>query len=664
VIQPTPVIAALIATAAAALPSSAQQPQVGPPAPRVETESPAGPVARVAHQLDRADLEAWLDGFLPYALQRGDVAGAVVVVVKDGQVLLQKGYGYANAATRAPVDPERTLFRPGSVAKLFTWTAIMQLVERGELDLDRDLNAYLDFRIPPRDGQPVTMRNVMTHTPGFEEIIKNLMASDPERLLPLGPYVKAGTPERIFPPGRMPAYSNYGVALAGYIIERVSGESFDDYIDRHIFTPLGMANSTFRQPLPNRFIFDMSKGYQLGSGPEELYELVGPAPAGALAATGADMARFMIAHLRDGAYGSARILNPETVRLMHGRALPIIPPLNSMVLGFYQRNLNGHRVVAHDGDTQYFHSALSLFADDGVGVYLSMNSTGKDGAAGPIRTGLIEQFADRYFPAPEDDRRVDPKLAAEHARLMAGVYENSRRVESTFLSLIYLPGQVEVTVTDQGALSVPAFQGLNSQPKEWVEVAPFVWREVGGKERLAAKVENGKVVMFSADEVSPFMMFLPTPWWKSSAWLVPLLLGSLTALMLTVVAWPIAAVTRRRYRVAFNLTGSEARAYRLVRVAGIAIILTMAAWAGTVASLETNLSAFSPRLDPWIWTLHLLSLVVFVGAVGVALWNARMTWIGKRSRFAKLWSLVLAVACLGVLWVGVVFKLIGFGANY
>jgi CubicO group peptidase (beta-lactamase class C family) len=638
--------------------------QVAPPAPRVETQAPAQPPAAVAAELSRADVEAWLDGFLPYALQRGDVAGAVVVVVKGGEVLLQKGYGYADQAARTPVDPERTLFRGGSVAKLFTWTAVMQLAEQGKLDLDRDLNAYLDFTIPPRDGQPVTLRNVMTHTPGFEEIVKGLMAEDPARFLPLGPYLKAGMPERIYPPGKVPAYSNYGVALAGYIVERVSGESFDDYLERHIFRPLGMAYSTFRQPLPEAFTPYMSKGYQLGSGSAEPYELVGPSPAGAYAGSGGDMARFMIAHLQRGAYGSARILRPETVRLMHGTPLPIIPPLNSMLLGFFQRNLNGRRVVAHDGDTQFFHSSLSLFADEGVGVYLSMNSTGKEGAAGPIRTALIEQFADRYFPAPADDRVVDARSAAEHADLMAGVYESSRRVQSTFLSLLYLPGQVKVTVNGEGAISVPAFQGLNSQPKRWLEIAPFVWREVGGKERLAAKVESGKVAMFSIDEVSPFTIFQPSVWWRSSAWLVPLLLLGLSALILTVVTWPIAALTRRHYGAAFALAGSEARAYRLVRVAGIAVIITLAAWATTVAPVATNLSVFSPRLDPWIWILHLLSLVVFAGAAVVALWNAWIVWSGKRGWLAKLWSVVLSVAFLTALWIAVVFKLIGFSTNY
>ena len=185
--------------------------------------------------LSRADAEAWLDGFFPYALAAGDIAGAVVVVVKDGEVLLQKGYGYSDLATRAPVDPEATLFRPGSVSKLFTWTAVMQLVEQGKLDLDADLNQYIDFEIPPRDGKPMTLRQVMTHTTGLEEQIRALITASDDEITPLGDALKHWVPERIHVPGTTPAYSNYATALAGYIVERASGETFDDYIDRHIF---------------------------------------------------------------------------------------------------------------------------------------------------------------------------------------------------------------------------------------------------------------------------------------------------------------------------------------------------------------------------------------------------------------------------------------------
>jgi CubicO group peptidase (beta-lactamase class C family) len=622
------------------------------------------PPAQAQHPLTRPDLEAWLDGLLPYALAEGDVAGAVVVVVKDGRVLLEKGYGYADAARRVPVDPERTLLRPGSVAKLFTWTAVMQLVEQGKLDLDRDVNEYLDFRIAPAFGRPVTLRDLMTHTPGFEEIIKNLMAYDSARSLPLRPYLRTWTPNRVYPPGQVPAYSNYGVAVAGYIIERVSGERFDDYIERHIFAPLGMSASSFRQPLPPRLRPAMSQGYRLGSAPPQPYELVGPAPAGALASTGSDMGRFMIAHLQDGAYESTRILRAETAQLMHGTALPIIPPLHSMLLGFMQADLNGRRIIGHDGDTQFFHSSLSLFIDDGVGLYLSVNSTGKEGAAGPLRTWLLERFADRYFPGPSDDRAVDVRTAAEHARLLAGAYEPSRRAQSSFLSLFFLPGQLRVSVGEGGTLAIPAFQGVNGQPKQWREVAPFVWNEVGGKERLAAKVENGRVVMFSVDGVSPFDVFLPAPWWRSSVWLLPLLGGGLSALLMTLVAWPVGAGLRRRYGVAFPLTGIPARAHRLTRIAALATVAVIAGWAATLMPVATDLAFYSPRIDWWIWLIHVLSLIVFLGAAAIGLWNAWVTWTTRTSWLPRVWSAVLGVAFLSVLWVGAVFKLMAVGANY
>jgi hypothetical protein len=187
--------------------------------------------------------------YMPYALHVGDIAGAVVAVVKDGKVLTERGYGYSDVEKRAPVDPKRTLFRPGSVSKLVTWTAVMQLVEQGKIDLDADVNQYLDFKIPPRDGKPVTMRNIMQHTAGFEEQAKGVLSDDPnapgfEALL------KQWVPHRVFPAGSTPAYSNYGASLAGYVVQRLSGEPFNAYVEKHIFAPLDMQLSTFRQPLP------------------------------------------------------------------------------------------------------------------------------------------------------------------------------------------------------------------------------------------------------------------------------------------------------------------------------------------------------------------------------------------------------------------------------
>src|ERR1700691_4451042 len=154
------------------------------------TTAQGGTAESTAAAMTADDVNAWLDGYMPYALHTGDIAGAVVAVVKDGQILTERGYGYSDVAKRAPVDPKLTLFRPGSVSKLVTWTAVMQLVEQGKIDLDADVNQYLDFKIPARDGKPVTMRNIMTHTAGFEETLKSLIETDPSRLLTLQAIVK------------------------------------------------------------------------------------------------------------------------------------------------------------------------------------------------------------------------------------------------------------------------------------------------------------------------------------------------------------------------------------------------------------------------------------------------------------------------------------------
>src|SRR5262245_11935481 len=279
----------------------AAEPSV-PPAPETGSAATAAPLPNQPNgpvPLTKADVDVWLDGFLPYALRTGDIPGAVVTVVKDGQLLTARGFGYADVEKKTPVDPERTLFRPGSVSKLVTWTAATQLVEQGKLDLDSDINTYLDFRIPEYDGKPVTLRQLMTHTGGFEEAVKDIIYFDPKHQVPLGEYLKRWTPTRVYEPGTTPAYSNWATALTGYLIERVSHESFDQYLEQHIFMPLGMTNSSFRQPLPPALVPQMASGYKPGKEAGK-FEIIGPAPAGSLSSSGTDMAKFMIAHLAKG----------------------------------------------------------------------------------------------------------------------------------------------------------------------------------------------------------------------------------------------------------------------------------------------------------------------------------------------------------------------------
>jgi CubicO group peptidase (beta-lactamase class C family) len=653
---------AMIGLAAlAALPLAAQGPLPAPTAKKVETVAASAPTVQKAPvALNAADLEAWMDGYLPYALERARIPGAVVVVVRGDQVVLQKGYGFADVAKRAPVRPDTTMFRPGSVSKLLTWTAVMQQVEAGKIDLDKDVNAYLDFKIPPFEGKPVTMRNIMTHTAGFEESVRHLISSDPKAVMTLKEQMPLALPERVFAPGTTPAYSNYATALAGYIVERVSGEPFDNYIENRIFKPLGMTHSTFRQPLPARLAPHMAKGYPDITQKAKPFEIVIPGPAGSLSASGADMAKFMIAHLNDG----AGLLKPETAKQMHDFKAPGVGPLNSMALGFYEQWVNGRRAIAHGGDTVWFHSYLWLFPEDDIGVYVSMNSAGTQGDAGAIRSALFHKFADRYLPGEDKGRTVDAKTAAEHAQMMVGNYVSSRGSFTNFLSLLGLLGQATISLTEDGKITFPALDGLGAGARDWVEVEPFVWRDRGTGERLAAEVKDGRVVRFSVDAGSPFMVFEPAPASVNAAWLNPALIAALGIVLLAALAWPVRALVRRSFKADFALAGKSRRAYRLSRIFAWLVLAALAGWLGLIAAFSADIGSLGGPLDWLIHLLRVLTPVASFGLLATAGWHLWLTIKDKRRWTMKLGAVLLLLAALVLVWVTLAFNLYGFDMVY
>jgi hypothetical protein len=503
----------------------------------------------------------------------------------------------------------------------------------------------------------------MQHVAGFEEQAKGIMSDDPkspgfEALL------KQWVPERVFVPGTTPAYSNYGASLAGYIVQRVSGESFDDYLDKHIFAPLDMKYSTFRQPLPANLEPLMSQCYSLASEPVKKFEIIGPAPAGSLSAPGEDMAHFMIAHLQNGEYHGNRILKAETAEMMHNSPLTILPPLNRMELGFFETNINGREVIAHLGDTQCFHTSLHLFLKEGVGFYVSFNTPGKAGAVGGLRGALFDDFADRYFPATETAATaVDAKTSAAHAALLKGHWVNSRGSQSSFLAAVGLFGQTKAGVNAKGELMVP-FDGLNGKPRHWVETAPFVWRDQDSHERLAAKVVDGKVVRFSIDGISPFMVFDRVPGYADAAWLLPAIYCALAALLLTAVFWPITAIVRRRFGASLALGPDALRVYRLSKVGSILLLAALGLWGLTVIRMFGNFNNLSNKYNGNIRFAEVFGILAFLLGSAFIVWNLWTVWKGTRRWPAKVWSIVLALSAFIVLWIAFVFHLFSFGIYF
>ncbi len=630
----------------------------------VEEAPIAEPAPDRTPNLTKTDVEAWLDGYLPAALEAGDIVGAVVVVVKDGHVLLQKGYGYSDLEKRTPVDPETTLFRPGSISKLFTWTAVMQQVEAGHIDLDADVNQYLDFAIPAHRGKPLTMRQIMTHTGGFEDTRRGLIFSDPDALANLGDSLKRWIPARIHTPGATPAYSNYATALAGYIVERVSGESFSDYVERRLFVPLGMTHASFRQPLPDAIAGFMSQGYaSLSDGQPKPYELINLTAAGSLAASGADIARFMLAHLENGEYLGVRILSEATAQAMQRTAQPSVGPLDRMMLGFYENSLNGHFSIAHAGDTRWFHSDLRLFPDDGAGYFISMNSAGGGGATGRIRQQLATGFVQRYLPGEfPQGSGIDAEAARAQAAKVAGFYENSWRAQTSVMGALRLLGQVEVTAKPDGGLRVAYSNAASGAPRQWNPIGPWLWQDPGNGERLAVETEDGDVTRFGMESSAPIMVFERLPDWRAK---VPLLArASLAVVLLTVLAWPVSAMVRRHYRARYPLTGVDAKAHRTGRWASL---LTGLGAGGGIALVIWLADSTEPLvgMDGFIVLARLGIGLALIAGAALAL---RSFWQTLRSRkrhlLARLWSLALTLACLTLLWIGFAYRLVGIGAGF
>ena len=451
--------------------------------------TPIGPTTR-------EEMEAFIDGFMAAQMRAGPVAGATVAVVKDGSLFFAKGYGFADVAKQIPVDPARTLFRPGSVSKLFTWTAVMQLVEQGKLDLDADVNTYLkDVKVPTTQRDPITLRNLMTHTAGLEDGgLGYLFATSDKDLVPLGTWLARHVPTRIrpatrdFTSGANASYSNWGAALAGYIVATVSGMPFDDYVQQHIYAPLGMSRSTFGEPLPPEWARDMSGGYALEDGElkRKDFEFIHAAgPAGSMSTTATDMAKFMLAYLQGGVSGEGRILAPETVHRMLSRTLSPDPALNGSALGYYETWINGQRIVGHGGDTLYFHSVLTLVPAANLGLFASVN-TGGQGAL--TSEALQKAFVEHYFPARLPTIKP-PANASERNRRYAGTYRSLRHSYTAFEKVFAAAGDIKVQPMPDGSLFMP--DPIFGKPGRWIEVGDGVFRQVDDDLFIAFKGDAG-----------------------------------------------------------------------------------------------------------------------------------------------------------------------------
>lgn len=610
----------------------------------------------VAHPLTTTDLAAFFDPLLAGQLARRKIAGVVVVVVKDEGILFARGYGAADAQTGRPMTADATLVRPGSISKLFTGIAVMQLVEQGKLDLDRDVNDYLDFHIPtPEGGVPVTLRRLMTHRAGFEEHVKDLFAAarETERL---GPWLARSLPRRLFPGGDVPGYSNYGMGLAGYIVERVTGKPYEDYVAEHILQPLGMMHSTFRQPLPGALAPMMAASYaRSDQSPWPFFETITPSPAGALSATGLDMGRFMLALLQGGALEGARLLSEDSVARM--MAPQIATQVGGMGLVFYDTTLAGRRFIGHEGGTMSFHSYLLLSPESRLGLFVSYNG-GVAGGAAQAQGDLIRAFARRYVPGPSPEY-ASFKARAEDVHVFTGVYQNSRRADSTFLRLGMLTSEIWVRPGRGGTLMV--YGGPFGTGQSFRQVGERRFRGPNNRE-IAFEEAAGQPVRMELG--APLLQWQRVPLHLDFRLLAPAVIASVLVAVLTLIAWPIAAILRR-LRARRWSEDTRARRYHLaVRLVLLLQCAVVAATSVLYILASSNPTILNSALDPALAALYACGWLSVVGSFG-SFWVAGHYW---RMRIGGWWARLhhtfIAASSAILAWFCLIARIAGTTMNY
>lgn len=514
---------------------------------------------------DPAEMEAFLDDFFAQTLEDNHIAGAAISVVKDGKLFFTKGYGYADVARGIPVDPEETIFRVGSVGKEFTWTAVMQLVEQGKLDLEADVNTYLDFRIPDTYPEPIRLKHLLSHTSGFEQRLLGSAVSDAEDLMPEREFLISFMSARVRPPGEAIGYSNYNAILAGYIVQRVSGQPYAEYIQDHIFGPLGMMHSTTKLPLPSDLATHASVGYTYANGSFQPFPDYTGSPAGAPSGTHSstvtDMARFMIAHLQGGRYSDenvpeARILQAATVQQMHSTLYAPDPRILGNNYGFFDWSDNGQRTVGNRGYLPPMHSELMLLPDQNLGIYVVYNSEGGRQVANQ-HAGFQRAFFDRYFPAPASDPIQPPADFAERASRFVGSYRITESSGATVFKSFGIMDVVQVSDPGDGTLLFG--------DSRFVEVEHLYFRQVEGPFGIAFREDDhGRITHLFADS-TPHLTYEKLSWYETPGFHLTVFLSSI---LIFVSMIPVAAVRfirdRRLSRDPKPDSRSARMAYRLI----------------------------------------------------------------------------------------------------
>lgn len=577
------------------------------------------------------------------------IAGGVVTIIQDGKVLLAKGYGFADLQEQVPVTAQTTLFRIGSISKMFTWISVMQLVSQGKLKLDEDINHYLkDFQIPATYPQPITLKDIMTHTPGFEDLVIGLFAKDSLSLKPLGEILSKEMPARVRPPGTFASYSNHGTGMAAYIVEQVSGMPFNDYVEKNILAPLQMNATSFRQPLPKALQPNMSKGYQYSGGEfrEKPFEYVPLYPVGAAASSATDMVHFMDAILRHGRWGSSQILDSATLAFMEGPAHRHHPSVNPMRYGFMDMSRNGVNIIGHGGDTFWFHSLMALLPESNMGIFVSFNTD----KGGGVYMEVLEELIDYYFPGPS--LRAPLGVNRKFLERFAGDYRVNRYPYHDITTVSSIFNDLKISVPDSARIRVK----FGEEVKYYVPVDSLTFREERKSDVMAFRQnEKGEITNMFVGGL-PILAFDKVSGLMSAGFHLSIIVVVLVTALFALIGWPLSWSARLGYRSARDTKVLPAWSRGLAWTNYLVLVVFYVGLMSVVSGPEAIVFGLASEVKVLL-LLPLFSLLLTAGTIILAFKQLPDHRYGMAGRLTYAW---LALVASLALWQLNYWYLLGF----
>ena len=603
----------------------------------------------VSSSSNTANAEAFCNRVIPVLLEKYKIPGTCVAFVQNGELVYKAGYGTYDSSRNNQVSPDSTLFRVGSITKLFTWTAVMQLVDQGKLDLDQDINLYLkSVKIPNTFDKPITLRHLMTHTAGFEDRLSGLF-EDPDQpvysKMPLEDYLKAMQPNRIFEPGEIIAYSNYGAALAGFIIEQVSGVKYEDYIKTNILMPLEM-NHTFIFPndkVPSLYRTDTSYGFKYNEGTYSAYEdaLITLKPAGAVYSTAEDMAKFMLMHLNNGKYHDKTILSQTSAKAMHEQQYTSDKRLPGLCLGFMEWQRNGKRIIWHSGGTELFRALLLLIPDEETGIFISFNSP----AAEKARTEFRQLFLDHYFPYDPVKHNPYPEFK-ERAHLFEGTFMEGRTALHNSDKLLFIASRYKKIRAQKGG-------SILFRDTRYIEIEPYYFEEVGGQGKLIFVHDKKGLVTRAFQDFEPHEAYIKVKWYQTLEVQGALFLICILLFFLPVIGWPVLKRWGRKTSWMHSSQPSLTFGIRLIQavcLTNLLFLILITASITTTAIFEprTLLSGNLPQLTKQALLIPFISAVINSAVLIYTfyLWKNKVQTLFFRVQY----TLVAAAGIMFILW--------------